>query len=131
MIVLDASALVEYLLQTPLGEHVERRLFADDDDLHAPHLIDVEVLQSLRRLVRAGELSRQRAADALVDWADMQVFRHAHMDLASRAWELRDNITAYDGVYVALAEALGAPLLTCDAKLATAPGHRAHVEVIA
>jgi predicted nucleic acid-binding protein len=131
VIVLDASALLEFLLQTPLGSRVEARLLRGEDELHSPHLIDVEVVQGLRRLVRAGEVSADRAADAIEDLVDLDLHRHAHLDLVARAWKLRQNITAYDAVYVALAEALEAPMVTCDAPLATAPGHRARIEVIA
>jgi predicted nucleic acid-binding protein len=130
MIVVDASALLEFLLQTPLGTRAEARLFGNVDELHTPHLVDVEVAQGLRRLVRAGEVAPDRAAEAIADLADMDLHRHAHLDLLTRAWTLRDNITAYDAMYVALAEALDAPLLTCDTPLAKAPGHRARVEVI-
>ena len=131
MIVVDASALLEFLLQTPLGTRVEARLFRYPDDFHSPHLADVEVTQGLRRLVRTGEVSPGRAAEAIADLADFDLHRHAHVDLLTRAWKLRDNITAYDAVYVALAEALEAPIVTCDAPLAKAPGHRARIEVIA
>lgn len=130
MIVVDASALLEFLLQTPLGTRVEARLLRDEDEFHAPHLIDVEVVQGLRRLVRAGEVSAERAAEAIEDLADLDLHRHPHLDLLTRAWKLRQNVTAYDAVYVALAEALEVPIVTCDAPLAKAPGHRAHIEVI-
>ena len=131
MIVVDASALLEFLLQSTLGARVEARLFRDrEDDFHAPHLADVEVTQGLRRLVRAGEVSPNRAADALADLADFDLHRHAHLDLVPRAWRLRENVTAYDAMYIALAEALDAPIVTCDAPLASAPGHRARVELI-
>jgi predicted nucleic acid-binding protein len=130
VIVADASAVLEFLLQTPLGARVEARLFRDGDELHAPHLIDVEVTQALRRLVRSGEVSPDRAAEAIADLVDIDLHRHAHLDLLTRAWKLRDNITAYDAVYVALAEALGATVVTCDAPLGKAPGHRASVEVV-
>ena len=131
MIVVDASALLEFLLQTPLGTRVEARLFRYRDDFHVPHLADVEVTQGLRRLVRKGEVSRDRAAEAIADLADFDLHRHPHVDLLTRAWKLRENITAYRAVYVALAEALEAPIVTCDAPLAKAPGHRARIEVIA
>ena len=131
MIIVDASALLEFLLQTPLGARVEARLFRDQDELHSPHLADVEVTQGLRRLVRAGEVSSDRAAEAIADLADLDLHRHAHLDLLTRAWKLRENITAYDAMYVALAEALDAPIVTCDAPLGRAPGHRTHIEVIA
>jgi len=130
MIVVDASALLEFLLQTPLGTRVEARLFMNDDEFHSPHLTDVEVTQGLRRLVRTGEVSPARAAEAIADLADFDLHRHAHLDLLTRAWKLREHITAYDAMYVALAEALEAPMVTCDAPLATAPGHRARIEVI-
>jgi predicted nucleic acid-binding protein len=130
VIVVDASALLEFLLQTPLGARVEARLLRDEEELHAPHLVDVEVAQGLRRLVRTGEVSADRAAGAIADLADLDLHRHAHLDLLARAWRLRENLTAYDAVYVALAEALDAPLVTCDTPLARAPGNRARIEAL-
>lgn len=130
MIVIDASALLEFLLQTPLGRRVESRLFRDQDELHAPHLVDVEVVQGLRRLVRTGEVSAGRADEAIADLADLDLHRHAHLDLLSRAWTLRDNISAYDAIYVALAEAIEATMLTCDGPLGNTPGHRSRIDVI-
>jgi predicted nucleic acid-binding protein len=130
VIVLDASALLEFLLQTPLGTRVEARLLRDEDEFHSPHLVDVEVTQGLRRLVRAGEVAPGRAADAIADLADLDLHRHPHLDLLSRAWKLREHVTAYDAMYVALAEALDAPIITCDAPLATSPGHHARIEAI-
>ena len=130
MIVIDASALLEFLLQTSLGARVEARLFGEADELHAPHLLDVEIAQGLRRLVRTGEVSSGRAEEAIVDLTDLDLHRHAHLDLLNRAWKLRDNISAYDAMYVALAEAIDAPIVTCDSPLAKAPGHRARIEVI-
>jgi predicted nucleic acid-binding protein len=130
VIVVDASALLEFLLQTPLGIRVEARLFRGEDEFHSPHLLDVEVTQALRRLVRAGEVSADRAAEAIADLIDLDIHRHAHLDLLTRAWKLRENVTAYDAMYVALAEALDATVVTCDTPLANAPGLRAHIEVI-
>ena len=130
MIVVDASALLEFLLQTSLGARVEVRLFRDEDELHAPHLVDVEVVQGLRRLVRTGEVSSSRADEAIADLTDFDLHRHPHLDLLSRAWKLRDNISAYDAMYVALAEAIEAPIVTCDGPLGKAPGHSARIEVI-
>ena len=130
MIVIDASALLEFLLQTPLGARVEVRLFRGEDEFHAPHLVDVEVVQGLRRLVRAGEVSSGRAGEAIADLRELDLHRHAHLDLLGRAWKLRDNISAYDAMYVALAEAIDAPIVTCDGPFAKAPGHRARIEVI-
>ena len=130
MIVIDASAVLEFLLQTSLGARVEARLLRDGDELHVPHLLDVEVVQGLRRLVRTGEVSAVRADEAIADLMDLDVHRHPHLDLLGRAWKLRDNITAYDAMYVALAEAIDAPMVTCDRPLAAAPGHRVRIEVI-
>jgi predicted nucleic acid-binding protein len=130
MIVVDASALTELLLQTELGERVERRVLIDED-VHAPHLLDVEVVNALRRLVRTGELTVDRAEDAIEDLRLLLLARHGHEDLLRRAWELRDHVTAYDGVYVALAEALDAPLVTCDRTLGAANRGAARIEVIA
>jgi predicted nucleic acid-binding protein len=130
VIVLDASALLEFLLQTPRGRRVEARLFREEVEFHAPHLVDVEVTQGLRRLVRAREVSPDRAAEAIADLADLGLHRHAHLDLLARAWKLRENITVYDAMYVVLAEALDAPIVTCDTALATAPGHRARIDAI-
>jgi len=130
VIVVDASALLEFLLQTPLGTRVEGRLFRDDDELHAPHLIDVEVTQGLRRLVRAGEVASDRAAEALADLVDLDIHRHPHLDFLTRAWKLRENITASDAMYVALAEALDATIVTCDIPLAKTPGHGVAIEAI-
>ena len=130
MIVVDASAVTEFLLQTALGKQVEERLFRDGDDLQAPHLLDVEVVQALRRLVRVGEVRPDRAEEALDDLSILAIRRYPHADLLSRAWQLRDNLTAYDAMYVALAEAIDSPLVTCDLPLGTAPGHDAQIEVV-
>ena len=130
MIVVDASALLEFLLQTSIGVRVEERLFRDADELHAPHLVDVEVVQGLRRLVRMGEVSSGRADEAIVDLADLDLHRHPHVDLLGRAWKLRDNVSAYDAMYVALAEAIEATIVTCDRPLAKAPGRGTRIEVI-
>lgn len=105
------------------------RLFARGTSLHAPHLLDLEVLHVLRRLVRRGNLTPSRAAEAVEDLLDLPLTRYPHVALAGRVWELRGALTAYDGAYVALAEALGAPLLTRDAALASVRGHRTRVEL--
>jgi predicted nucleic acid-binding protein len=131
VIVVDASALLEFLLQTRLGTRVEARLFRDGDEFHSPHLVDVEVTQALRRLVRANDVTPERAAEAIADLTDLDLHRHPHLDLLPRAWRLRQHVTAYDAMYVALAEALDASIVTCDAPLARAPGHRARIEAIA
>ena len=130
MIVVDASAVTELLLQTPLGSRVEARLFRDGDEFHAPHLLDVEVAQALRRLVRVGEVLAHRAEEAVGDLTDFDLRRHSHLHFLGRTWELRDNLTAYDAMYVALAEAIDAPLVTCDGPLGATPGHSVRIEVI-
>jgi predicted nucleic acid-binding protein len=101
----------------------------DDGDIHVPHVVDVEVLHALRGLVLGGKLGEDRAADALTDLADLRMNRYPHLPLMDRIWELRRNLSAYDAAFVALAEALAAPLVTCDAALAASPGHHARVEV--
>ena len=131
MIVVDASAMTELLLQTKLGSKVEAMLLHGEDTLHAPQLLDVEVLQALRRFVRKGDVGAERAREATEDLALMGVIRHSHAELIKRIWELRENLTAYDAAYVALAEALDATLVTCDRPLAAAPGHAARVELCA
>jgi predicted nucleic acid-binding protein len=129
LIVIDASALLEVLLGTETGARVEDRLLSRGESLHAPHLLDVEVAQVLRRFAAAGELTPERGSEALTDLADFPVHRYPHDVLLPRIWDLRHNVTAYDGAYLALAEALAAPLVTCDARLRSAPGHGAKVEV--
>jgi predicted nucleic acid-binding protein len=130
VIVLDASAAIEWLLQTAAGARVEDRIFSRAATLHAPHLFDVEVAQVLRRYVGAGLVTASRGHEALEDLLDLPLTRYPHDLFLERVWELRGNLTAYDAVYVALAEALAAPLVTCDRKIATAAGHAARVEVI-
>lgn len=129
MIVVDASAVLEVLLQTPAASGVSRRIFAPGETLHAPHLLDLEVAQVLRRYVRSGIISAGRGAEALTDLADLPLNRYPHFVLLPRIWQFRHNVTAYDAAYLALAEALGAPLLTRDRALASA-GARVSVEVI-
>lgn len=128
MIVVDASAVVDVVVHE---DPVLAGRLREGGDLHAPHLVDVEVTHALRRLVASGELSSDRASDARVDAADLLIMRYPHLALLERAWELRDNLTVYDAVYIALAELLQAPLVTCDARLAQAPGHDAEIELFA
>jgi predicted nucleic acid-binding protein len=130
MIVVDASAVLETLLRTAKAEAVDERLFDPSQTLHAPHLLDVEVAQVLRRFAANGEIDDERGRAALADLADFPLLRYPHDFLLPRVWTLRRNLTAYDAVYVALAEALDAPLLTCDRRLAAASGHQARVEVV-
>jgi predicted nucleic acid-binding protein len=127
VIVLDASAV---LLRTPNAEAVERRLFASRQTLHAPHLLDVEIAQVVRRYAAAGEIDQERGRAALADLSDFPLRRYPHDILLPRIWDLRYNLTAYDAAYVALAEALDAHLLTRDHRLAAAAGHHARVEQV-
>ncbi len=129
MIVVDASALLEVLLRTDGAPMVEARLFGGET-LHAPHVLDLEVAQVLGRFERAGQLSAWRGREALEDLEAFVIERYAHHIFLPRVWSLRANATAYDACYLALAEALGAPLLTTDARLAGVPGHDAEVEVV-
>jgi predicted nucleic acid-binding protein len=128
VLVVDTSAVLEALVaRTPARGLVER--LANDGDLHAPHLIDIEVLHVLRRLNARGHLSDERAADARADFGDLALVRYSHAGLSDRIWELRRNLTAYDAAFVTLAEELEVPLITCDAALIGAPGHTAQVEL--
>ncbi|HKO05252.1 MAG TPA: type II toxin-antitoxin system VapC family toxin [Candidatus Acidoferrales bacterium] len=130
MIVLDASAAIEWLLQTRAGFRVAELLFSKPQVVHAPHLLDVELLHVLRRCEAEGTIRPPRAQEALQDFLDLPITRHSHEHLFWRIWDLRDNLAAYDAAYVALAESLGATLLTCDAKIAAAPGHCATVQLV-
>jgi predicted nucleic acid-binding protein len=133
VIVIDASAAIEWVLQTAKGAQIEVRIFrkrGESPRLHAPHLLDVEVAQVLRRHVSKGLISEARGQTALEDFLQIPLLRYPHDVLLPRVWQLRKNLTAYDAVYIALAEALEMPLLTCDANIAGAPGHRARVDVI-
>ena len=126
MIVLDGSAAVDYLASREprewVGEHVRR-----DPDVHAPHLLDVEVASGLRKLVANRELSAGAVAAALEDLADLDVARYSHVELLDRIWQLRAHVTPYDAAYVALAEVLDATLVTTDGRLARSHGHRARI----
>jgi predicted nucleic acid-binding protein len=130
MIVLDASALLELLLGTETGRAAAARIADPALGLHVPHLADVEIMQALRRYVREGTLDADSAAAAIDDLRSLDLERHGHEPLLERVWALRDNLTAYDAVYVALAEALECTLLTCDRRLARAPGLSRRVEVV-
>ncbi|QIN78628.1 PIN domain-containing protein [Rubrobacter marinus] len=129
MIVLDASAVLAWLLRLEPAAAISRRFQAPGESLHAPHLLNVEVLHGLRRHALRGKMSRTRGDEALEDLLDVDVSLYPHAPLAGRVWELRENLTAYDAAYVALAEALDAPLITTDGRLARAPGHSATVEL--
>jgi predicted nucleic acid-binding protein len=128
VIVVDASALVGILGEGEDANRLRRRLLAEK--LAAPHVVDVEVLSALRRAQRMGRIGADRAAQALADLTLLPLRRVGHTSLLRRAWELRDNVTPPDAMYVALAEAFGAPLLTADARLARAPGLRCEIQLV-
>ena len=130
MIVLDASAAVDWLVQSSAAPRIERRIFARNQSLHAPELLDLEVAQVLRRLAREGVLTVSRAEAAIDDLLDLRINRYPHSVLLPRIWQLRHNISAYDAAYVVLAEELHATLVTRDSRLASVPGHRAAIEVV-
>lgn len=131
MMVLDASAALELLLGRPAAARVWARVTEPNQTLHAPHLIDLEIAQVLRRFAAARELDEARAEQVFADLRALGIERYPHEPLLVRVWQLKANLSAYDAAYVALAEALGAPLLTLDHKLARARGHRARVECVA
>lgn len=128
LVVLDASAAVEVLLHSSTGADVRRRIAGHE--LHAPYLLEFEVAEALRHSVRQGQLSPDRGRDALDDLVDLAIVPYPLGALRDRVWGLGANVTAYDAVYVALAETLDAPLVTCDGRLARAPGLRARVELV-
>lgn len=128
MLVVDASCLVKVLTNGPGADAVASRLA--DQDLAAPHIIDVEVLGVVRREHLLGRLDRTEASQAITELGTWSGERFGHRALLSRAWELRDNVRGWDAMYVALAEALGAALLTSDRRLAGATGPRCAIEVV-
>ena len=130
MIVLDASAVIELLLNTQGGRRVAARISDPGESLHAPPLLSVEVAQVLRRYVSGRSVPGDIAIAALDDLAALDVARYAHEPFLPRVWEMRANVTPYDAIYLALAEVLDAPLLTFDRRLAAAPGHGALVELL-
>ena len=125
MIVLDASAYVDGAFG---NQAVRARL--EDEDVHAPHLLDLEAASALRRLVAADEIEEKRAAEALAMLGAADIHRHPHTPLLGLIWDRRDTLTPYDAAYVALATVLRAPLVTTDRKLAAAPGLPCTVELI-
>lgn len=129
MIVIDASVMLEILLGTVRGSRFADDLHARTGSWNVPHLLDTEVLQVLRRLVRARQIEPERALLAVEDLCHLDLVRHGHVELAARVWELQDNLTAYDATYLALAEALGGTLITGDRSYGRVPGRRAVVEV--
>ena len=129
MIVLDASAAVDLLLRLGAVDRIEARLLRSGETLHVPFIFDLEVLQAFRRRALRRELTGHRAGEALEDFAALDVIRYPHLPLIERIWTLRSNVSVFDAAYLALAEALHAPLVTADAKLALAPGRRARIEL--
>lgn len=129
MIVLDASAAIDWLLQTPAGGRIEQRIYSRKESLHSPHLLDLEVTQALRRLAQEGTISAPRADEAIQDLLDLRIARYPHFVLLPRIWQYRHNLSAYDAAYVVLAEELSASLLTRDRRLAGASGHVARIEL--
>ena len=126
----DACALVEFLLGTDRGQRFKPVLTSADVDLHAPALCDVEVAATLRKLEMRRLVVGERARSALVDYLDMPVTVHGHRALMLRVHQLRANITSYDAVYVALAESMAAGLLTADAALRKAVARHTSLSLV-
>lgn len=129
MIVLDASAAIDWLLQTAVGQEIENRIYSLGESLHAPHLLDLEVAQVLRRLVREGAVSAPRADQAIQDLLDLRVTRYPHFVFLPHIWRLRHNFSAFDAAYIALTEKLGATLITRDIRLASASARTVSIEL--
>lgn len=125
MIVLDASVVVELLTGGPLADSLRRDLAGRDDSFIVPHLLDIEVVSAIRSLVAGHRIDSHATEQVLTGLAALPAERYAHTPLLGRIWELRHNFTAYDAVYIALAEATNSVLYTSDAKLCR--GHRAQV----
>lgn len=133
MLVIDASAATELLLARPSAEAIAAHISERGLDLHAPHLIDVEIVSAVRSLVASGEAAVDRGEEAIADLLDLPLARYPHDILLPRIWELRENFSSYDAAYVALAEGLideGVPLLTTDGRLARAVHAHSAVEVL-
>ena len=129
MIVLDASVVVELLLGTQAAGAVAARI-RREAPWHAPAVLDLEVANVIRRLCAIRQTSHERGSRAIGDLGALPVRRYPHTPLLDRIWQLRSNLTAYDAAYIALAEALRAPLLTRDRRLARTPGHRARIDLV-
>lgn len=130
MIVVDASVILELLLRTEAAPAVEARCLGRGETLHAPALLDVEVAQVLRRYERRRDISAARGRISIGLLATLPIARYGHEPLLGRMWALRANMTAYDAAYVALAEALRAPVVTCDSRIARVPGITTTIEII-
>lgn len=129
MIVIDSSALINAFIYPRPSPELRQRLRAADS-LHAPHLLDLELLHVLRRLVLGGKLSEDRADDVRRDVEQLSLDRYPHVGLVDRVWSLRHNFTAYDAAYIALSDLLGAPLVTSDSRIASAARqHQARIEL--
>lgn len=117
------------LFQNEVGRKIEARVYAPGETRFAPHILDLEITNALRRLTRAGRVPAVRAEQLLADLVALRVIRYPHYIFLSRIWQYRDNLSAYDAVYVALTEALGATLITRDARIASAPVHAGAIEL--
>jgi predicted nucleic acid-binding protein len=129
VIVLDASAAIDWLLQTTAGQQIEDRIYSRGESLHAPHLLDLEVTQVLRRLLREGAVSGPRADQAVQDLLDLRLTRYPHFVFLPQIWRLRDNFSVYDAAYVVLTQKIGATLITRDARLASASARTVSIEL--
>ena len=129
MIVLDASAAIELVLNTSVGKQVNKRIADEREAIQVPHLVDVELIHVIRRFVMRNVIGVARGEMAIRLWRMLDVQRHEHEPFIVRIWQLRNNFSAYDATYVALAEALSAPLITADRRLAAAPGSGIRIEV--
>lgn len=130
MIVVDASSVLAVLINGPAATRLRARMFAETESLHAPHLIDIEVMHVLRRWFLTGQMTLARAQEAIALFRLMPIERYSHEILLERIWQHRSNLTAYDAAYVALAETLESVVVTVDAKLAGAPGLSRRISLV-
>jgi predicted nucleic acid-binding protein len=129
-VVVDASTVIELLSGATSAVAIDERLRNEKTDIHAPHLIDLEVAHAFRHAFLGGRITDEDGQRMFAEFDTLAIVRHSHLQLLGRIWALRQNLSAYDAAYVALAERLDVPLLTLDARLSRSSGHTARIELV-